>query len=129
MPTAIDPATFDTIVKYDTEKRYQYLLKETVANGEIWILTDKHGCVMLNTEDEDCVPIWPNKEFAQAWATGEWAECQAEAISLQKWHSSWTSGLEDDDLAVAIFPNQDEEGLVVYPDELDYELKQQAQKR
>ena len=124
MPSPIDAAMFDSISKYDTDKRYKYLLKEAVTTGEIWILTDKHGCVMLNSEDDDCVPIWPNKEFAQAWATGEWSECEAESISLQKWLSSWTSGLEEDDLAIAIFPNQDEEGLVVYPDELDYELRQ-----
>ena len=128
MPSPIDAAMFDTISKYDTDTRYKYLLTEATTCGEIWILTDKHGCVMLNSEDEDCVPIWPNKEFAQAWATGEWSECEAESISLEKWLSSWTSGLEEDDLAIAIFPNQDEEGLVVYPDELDYELRQ-AQKR
>lgn len=128
MPSPIDAAMFDTISKYDTDKRYKYLLSEATTCGEIWILTDKHGCVMLNSEDEDCVPIWPNKEFAQAWATGEWSECEAESISLDKWLSSWTSGLEEDDLAIAVFPNQDEEGLVVYPDELDYELRQ-SQKR
>jgi hypothetical protein len=128
MPSPIDTAMFDTISKYDTDKRYKYLLTEAAANGELWILTDKHGCVMLNSEDDDCVPIWPNKEFAQAWATGEWSECEAESISLQKWLSSWTSGLEEDDLAIAIFPNQDEDGLVVYPDELDYELRQSQKK-
>jgi len=63
----------------------------------------------------------PNKEFAEAWATGDWAECKAESISLNKWHSRW--------IAVVIFPNQDEDGLVVFPDELDFELKQQAKKQ
>lgn len=104
-------------------------MKEVVSNRQIWILTDEHGCVMLNTDDEDCVPVWPNKEFAELWATGEWESCKAEAISLNKWHSRWTHGLEDDELAVVIFPNQDEDGLVVFPDELDFELKQQAHKQ
>jgi hypothetical protein len=84
---------------------------------------------MLNTEDEDCVPVWPNQEFAQAWATGEWQTCKPEAISLSKWHSRWTIGLADDELALVIFPNESEEGVVVYPDEFDAELKQQAKKK
>ncbi len=118
-----------TIMGYDADQRFKYLLKEVVANNTIWILTDTDGCVMLNTEDEDCVPVWPNQEFAQAWATGEWADCKAEEITLAKWHSHWTQGLEDDELAIVIFPNDNEEGLVVFPDELDFELKRVANKR
>ncbi|WEM44399.1 DUF2750 domain-containing protein (plasmid) [Photobacterium sp. DA100] len=128
MSTPLEPSQIEQIQGYDAEQRYKYLVKEVVSNREIWILTDEHGCVMLNTDDEDCVPVWPNKEFAESWATGEWEECKAEAISLNKWHSRWTYGLEDDELAIVIFPNQDEDGLVVFPDELDFELKQQAKK-
>ena len=129
MSTQIDPATFDQIERYDVEKRLKYLLKEVVENQTIWILTDEHGCVMLNTEEEDCAPVWPNKEFAQAWATGEWQSFKAEAISLDRWHKLWSRGLEDDGIAIVVFPNQDEEGIVLTPDEFDYELKQQAKKR
>ena len=128
MSNPIDENTFASIQQYDPEQRLAYLLKEVVANNEIWILTDQDGCVMLNTDDEDCAPVWPNQEFAQAWATGEWAECKAKAINLNKWHSRWTSGLEQDDVSVAVFPNLNEEGLVISSQELDYELKQQARK-
>lgn len=106
-------------------ERAAYFVKETVANNKLWILTDEHGCVMLNTEDEDCVPVWPNEEFAQLWATAEWQACKAESISLNKWFSRWSIGLEEDELAVVVFPNQEEQGLVFYPDELEHELKQQ----
>ena len=129
MSTPLNEAQIATIQQYDAEKRYQYLIKEAVTQRELWILMDEHGCVMLNTEDEDCVPVWPNQEFAQAWATGEWAACKPESISLNKWHSRWTHGLEDDELALVIFPNENEDGLIVYPDELDFELKKQAQKQ
>ncbi|MFT4937962.1 MAG: hypothetical protein ACI88A_000984 [Paraglaciecola sp.] len=128
MSKPIDAKMVATIQHYDPEQRLAYLLKEVVTNNEIWILTDQDGCVMLNTDDEDCAPVWPNQEFAQAWATGEWAECKAEAISLNKWHSRWTSGLEQDDVAIAVFPNLNEEGLVISSQELDFELKQQAGK-
>lgn len=129
MSQALDTATIESINNYDSEKRFQYCVKEVVANRQIWILVDEDGCVMLNTEDEDCVPVWPNQEFAQAWATGDWDECKPEAISLNKWHSRWSHGLADDDLSVVVFPNADQEGVIVFPDEFDFELKKQAQKR
>ncbi len=111
------------IENYDDNKRLQYLLNEAVVHNQLWILTDEHGCMMLNSE-EDCIPIWPNKEFALQWVNNDWQHCQPEAISLNKWFSRWTQGLIEDDLAIVVFPNHAEQGLILYPDELDYELKQ-----
>ena len=115
--------TIKQILQYDDQQRASYLIKEVISNNQIRILKDEHGCVMLNTEDEDCVPVWPNQEFAQAWATDEWQGCQAESISLNKWFSRWSHGLADDDLALVLFPSQDEQGLVYFPDEFEHELK------
>jgi len=132
MTQALATKQISTILAYDTSQRASYFLKEVVANNTLWILKDEHGCVMLNTEDEDCVPVWPNEEFAQAWATDEWQHCIAEAISLNKWFSRWTHGLADDELAVVVFPvagkGADEEGLVFYSDELESELKNSQKK-
>jgi len=116
------------IEKYSSQERCKYLLKEVIRNKELWLLADEHGCMMLNTQDEDCVPIWPNEAFAQAWATGEWKNCKPEAISLHIWHSRWTDGLAEDELALVIFPNQTDEGIILHPDEFDFELKAQAKK-
>jgi hypothetical protein len=83
---------------------------------------------MLNTEDEDCTPVWPSEVFAQAWATGDWSDCEPKAIDLNTWHSRWTQGLEDDDVAIAVFPSENEEGLVISAQEFDFELKTKARK-
>lgn len=129
MSTVLDAAQIAKINGYDADKRFEYFLSEVRAHQQIWLLVDEHGCVMLNTEDEDCVPVWPHKEFAEAWATGEWAQCKIEAISLAKWRSRWTSGLRADELAVAVFPDQYGEGIVISPDELDAELSRKVNKR
>ena len=129
MSEKLQPSLVDQIQAYDDEKRATYFFKEVVLNNKIWILTDEHGCVMLNTEEDDCIPVWPNEEFAQAWATDEWQACQAESISLNKWFSRWSHGLADDQLAVVVFPNQAEQGLVFFPDEIEFELKKQQKKK
>jgi len=128
MPTKISPEMLTTIENYDEHKRFTYLLEQTVLNNSLWLLTDEHGCMMLNTDDEDCVPVWPNEEFALLWATGDWENCKAETVSLNKWFSRWTTGLSDDELSIVAFPNQAQEGLVFYPDEFEFELKAQQKK-
>lgn len=129
---SITPEMLTTVENYDDEKRLQYLLQHVVTHNEIWVLTDEHGCMMLNTEDEDCVPVWPNEAFAKRWITDEWQGCTAEAISLNKWFSRWTMGLSDDELALVVFPSlathTDQQGLVLYPEEFELAL-QKAQKK
>lgn len=128
MTDKLESSKLQEISMMDAEQRMKYCFKEMAANRTVWILKDEHGCVMLNTEDEDCVPVWPNEEFATQWATGEWEHCTAEKISTNKWHSRWTHGLEDDELSIVVFPNINEEGVVLFPDEFDLELKKQSQK-
>ena len=128
MSKTLDAQQIQTILQYDAQQRYNYLLQEVIHNAQIWLLVDEHGCVMLNTDEEDCVPVWPNEEFAQAWATEEWSHCKAEAISLEKWRNRWTTGLEEDELAIVVFPNQHNEGLIFFPDEFDDALQQQTKK-
>lgn len=128
MPKIISPEQLATIEQYNVEQRFAYLLEEVVSHNEIWILTDQHGCVMLNSDDEDCLPIWPNKEFAQTWATGEWQDCEPQNITLKKWFSHWLPGLEDDELAIVLFPNQSEEGLILFPDEFKQALDKKITK-
>ena len=124
MANSIDPALLATIEQYSPEQRLQYLVKEVVKHQKVWILTDDDGCVMLNSDDEDCAPVWPSEAFAQAWATGDWADCKPAAIDLKTWRTRWTYGLEGDNVAIAVFPGEDEQGLVISAQEFDYELQQ-----
>jgi len=126
MSESLSKEQLETVNKMRSEERLNYCIKEIAKQRKVWILTDEHGCVMLNTEDEDCVPVWPHEEFANQWATGEWEHCKAESISTAKWFSRWTHGLEHDELAVVVFPNNDEEGVVLYPDEFEFELKKRG---
>jgi hypothetical protein len=112
-----------SVMQMSPDQRYTHLIDQAKIHRQLWILTDEHGCVMLNTEDEDCVPVWPTKELAEYWATGDWVNCKAQAISLKDWLARWTSGLQSDDLYVVICPNPDEAGLVIDPDMFDEDLR------
>lgn len=129
MPTDNTPSQEVTAVeKMNAEQLYAFFIHEAVAQQKIWILTDHYGSVMLNTDDEDCVPVWPNVELAEAWATGEWAGCNAQEISLETWYSRWTPGLEEDGFAVVICPVESQDGLVAYPEDLDKALRKRERK-
>jgi len=112
----------DAIRKMPADQRLNFFFNQVRERQQIWILTDEHGAVMLTTEDEDCIPVWPNQALAQSWATGDWQGFEPKAISLADWRKKWTTGLEDDEIAIAVLPMSEDDGLILDPAELDYEL-------
>ena len=108
-------------------ERYQHFVKKVTQWGEIWSLADADGWVSLRADDEECFPVWPHPEYAAAWATGDWAGCKPKAIGLEVWLERWIKGLESDGSMVAVFPNEDEEGIVVAPAEIGESLLEELE--
>ena len=116
-------------VPKDPMERMNIFFKAADADLKIWLLIDEHGSVLLNTDDEECVPVWPSEEHALMWATDEWEGFKAEPISLAKWKSRWTRGLEEDELSLVVFPDTNGEGVVLYSEEFEFELQKRESKR
>ncbi len=110
----------------DPTQRMNQFFNTAAAERKIWLLIDEHGSVLLNTEEEECVPVWPSEEEALAWATDEWEGFTAEAISTAKWFSRWTEGLAEDELSIVVYPDHNGEGIVLFPDEFEFELKKRG---
>ncbi|WP_394200016.1 DUF2750 domain-containing protein [Shewanella waksmanii] len=104
------------------EARYDFLVEQAKTHEVLWTLQDLDGCVMLTTEEEDCIPMWPTEESAAAWAVDDWKDCSVLAIPLAEWLERWVPGMQDDDLFVAVFPVHDDLGVVIPPYELEQRL-------
>jgi hypothetical protein len=99
------------------DERYEYLLAAAAREGAVWILRDDEGFVMVSSDQDQCIPVWPNAEFAGDWATDDWAECRPMAVSMDDWRERWTPGLEGDDILVAAFPSEHDDVVVIAPAE------------
>ena len=117
------------LINLTPEGRYDYMVEQIKTDSVIWTLQDQDGCVMLTTEDEDCIPMWPSKETAALWAVDEWKECEPLAIPLDEFQQRWVSGMEDDDLFIAVFPVQEDLGVVVPPYEVNERISSKAQQK
>jgi hypothetical protein len=106
----------------NAEQRLNKFKKSCSESQQIWLLTDEHGSVMMTTDDEDCIPVWPTQAAAEQWATDEWAGFEAKSISTSDWKKKWTVGLEQDELAVVVFPVPNDDGVVMFPDEFEWEV-------
>ncbi|MDN3651044.1 DUF2750 domain-containing protein [Reinekea marina] len=117
-----NPNPYQHLEQLDSQERYEYLVETALEQQEIWILSDNKGFVLLNSEDGDCLPIWPHKECAQQWVHGDWKACEPQSIDLNAWQTRWVPGLTEDQVVVAVFPNRQEEAIVVNPSDIDDDL-------
>ncbi len=106
-----------SLLTMSAQQRADAMVKHILQQKEVWVLTDDDGCVMLTTDDEDGVPVWPTHKMAELWATDEWESCRPMAISLRDFHERWISGLTSDNLLVMLCPVPGEDGEVVSPEE------------
>ncbi|MBB1318653.1 DUF2750 domain-containing protein [Shewanella sp. SR43-4] len=121
--------TVSELMNLTPEGRYDYMVDQIKAEKIIWTLQDQDGCVMLTTEDEDCIPMWPSEETAALWAVDEWKDCEPLAIPLDEFQERWVSGMEDDDLFIAVFPVQEDLGVVVPPFEMNERILPKKQQK
>lgn len=92
------------------------------TSGKLFILKDEHGCVMLTTDDEDGIPVWPESSLALLWATEDWSDCEAMEISTKDFLNKWVGGMTQDNLTVMVCPVPGEEGEVMEPEEFAQQI-------
>lgn len=118
MSHALTSQQFQDVLAMDADDRYEYLVTQVANQGQIWSLRSDRGWVMVSTDEEECLPVWPSAEFAKPWINQDWSDCEPVAIDLDAWIKRWLPGMQKDGIALAVFPGTDENGMVVEPDEL-----------
>lgn len=123
MSFTLTAAERDKTLALSNYQRYQYFIDMVNEQGEIWSLANDEGWVTLSAEGDNCLPIWPHADYAAQWATGDWSDCTPKSVTLETWLKRWTKGLKNDETLLVVFPNLEEEALLVDPEELDEDLR------
>lgn len=95
------------------EERLTYFTEQAKQHGQIWTLSNEEGFVMVETDDGDCVMVWPDEEFAAQWAVEDWDDCEASVVTLDVFLQQWLPSLEKDNISIAVFPNIEDEGALL----------------
>lgn len=118
MSKSLSHDEFHAISGSSADERYDYFVDAVIQWQQVWTLSSDKGTVLMSSEGEDCLPVWPHSDFASQWATGDWSDCSPMSIDLPAWLERWLPGLEEDGLVIAVFPGTEEEGIVVAPQDL-----------
>lgn len=105
------------LIAPDSE-RLAYFIEQAKTTGVVWSLSNEEGFVMVETDDGDCVMVWPDAEFASQWAIEDWDDCEPVSVSLETFKGEWLPSLALDNITVAVFPNIEDEGKLSTAQEL-----------
>lgn len=98
--------------------RLDYFIDQAKETNSIWTLSNGDGFVMVETDEGDCVMVWPDAEFAAQWAVEDWDDCEPVEVDLGTFKTSWLPSLITDNISIAVFPNIEDEGKLSSAEEL-----------
>jgi hypothetical protein len=110
------------------EERYIAFLARVTQQGQVWTLKGDDGFIAFSDDEgRDCFPFWPDAACATALATHDWADCRAEPLGLDVFMTRWLPGMAKDGRMVAVFPAPDGAGVVIAPETLLDDLREEAE--
>lgn len=108
-------------------KRYEYFVKRAVDWECVWGLRSEKGWTLASgPEGRTAFPVWPHPRLACACSVNQWAASVASEIPLDEFLDRWLAGLARDDRDVAVFPTPQDEGIVVCPERLAADLRDEC---
>lgn len=119
MSYALNRNDLDAVPALSADERHDYFVDKILQGGKVWTLGSDRGMVMMSSDGEECLPLWPHPDFAASWANGDWSDCKPVSVDLKAWRERWIPGMQKDGVVLAVFPGSGEDALVVEPRELE----------
>ena len=117
----------EMVLALSARERYGYFIQLAVDCGEIWGLKNDEGWVLAGDEERDALPLWPHPGFAAACAVGDWAKAVPQPITLDELLADLIPILEEDGIAVAVFPGPDGDSAVVEAKDLRGDIESEIE--
>lgn len=95
----------NNILALNSKDRYGYLLRKVADFETIYLITDNEGSyVMIGSDNLNAIPVWPEKEFAELFLIDDWKNYKVVEYDVHDF-IEWLTDLEEENIALAGFPN------------------------
>jgi hypothetical protein len=97
------------------ETRFEYTVKRIADWETLWTIADESDSLGMLTDDAKNVifPIWPFKEFAQLYCTGEFANYKPMVIELSDFLDEYLPDYEKKNYKLSLLPLPTKRGEVM----------------
>lgn len=100
------------------EELLEYFLYRVFETDEIWGLKEDGQWQTRQWLDQETMPVWPYKRYADDAATGDWAQCKPCAESIESFTYQTLNRLAKLGNIVEIMPRTSNAGCLINPQHL-----------
>lgn len=95
----------DNVFALESAERYGYLIRKVADFETIYLIADNEdNYVLIGSDDVSVLPVWPEKEFAELFLTGDWKNYHVVEYNITEF-IEWLDDLETEKIELAGFPN------------------------
>ncbi|GAA3941037.1 DUF2750 domain-containing protein [Chitinophaga oryziterrae] len=111
----ISQREIDSVLSESPEKRFEYTIKRIADWETLWtIVGEAEALGMLTDEVQNVIfPIWPFKEFAQLYCTGNFANYTPMVIELSDFLEEYLPDYENKNFKLSLLPLPTKKGEVM----------------
>ena len=108
-------------------ERLGLLIQSVSEHKEIWLLQTSEGFFAMfeDGEGKSYIPVWPEKEIAQQFASDDWEGYMAGRMGLGEF-LDWMQELKDDQILIGAFPLLNKKALAIDPIDFKNRLIQET---
>jgi hypothetical protein len=104
-------------------ERAELLVERVLESQAIWGLMGADGWVMVDSDTQTCLPVWPDEASVAFWQRKDLPDSKPQAIALDDFTSTWLPGLKKNQIGLVLFPSGTlREGIVTSAEELLLQL-------
>lgn len=108
------------------DARNDYFVRKITDFELVWGLHEKGWATALG-EGIVAIPFWPEPEFAELCATGDWSHHSAKPIPLIDYLSKWLPGMHTDKRMCLVFPTPHNRGTLISPERMRQLIENELQ--
>ncbi|MFD1874529.1 DUF2750 domain-containing protein [Hymenobacter bucti] len=123
-----NPIEVDKVSALKPFDRYKYTAKKVADFKLVYTLVHEDGTwALAKVERKTIVALWPAAVYAQANATGVWANYQTLVISLNELLSTRLESFEKNGFLINVFSKPSKTGFVVSSDKFRADLEEELE--
>lgn len=116
------------VINLTAQERFGYFVRKAADFCEVWGLFNKGWAMGSDDNGNKAILLWPEREFAQLFASSKLHDHIAKAISLDDFLNKWIPGLIEDNYHVAVFPTPSSRAVFIMPDILLHAINEERTK-
>jgi hypothetical protein len=117
----------EAVLRLDGPARFDHFVKRVVDSELAWGLWKNGWALMAKDDGTQVFPLWPAREYAELFRTGEWAQYDAEEIPLTDLMDELLPKLEQRGVLPGVFPTPGDKGVTPTAKELRNSLEEESE--